>query len=221
MGPEGRTPLLRPLHRPAPPYAGRASAGEAPRPLLALLRRASRASGRPAGGCPSPGGGCVGLFRPAPPAFALVHALKYEGLVELAPWLGAHLAAAARRGLGGLGRAVLVPIPLHPRRLAERGFNQSLLLARVVGRRLGLEVGEEFLERRRDTRPQAQLPLEERAANVAEAFARRTPLPEGRRVLLVDDVVTTGATARAARAALGCEAPILAVVRARDAAPGT
>jgi ComF family protein len=154
---------------------------------------------------------CITRFEPAPALFELVHALKYEAFVELAPWLGLRLAAAARRGFG-LG-AVLVPVPLHPERERERGFNQSALLAECVARRLGCSVGVGLLERRRATAPQANLDRSGRAANVAGAFIRAAPLPPGAaRIVLVDDVVTTGETARAALAALGCETERLAVL---------
>jgi predicted amidophosphoribosyltransferase len=192
-------------------------------PRCALELRPSRAT-RPLAG--EPGLACTSAFEPTPAAFEIVHALKYEGAIELAPWLGAHLAAAARRGLGSdLRGAALVPVPLHVSRLRERGFNQSLLLAREVGLRLGVPVFEAVLERRRPTRPQAQLPPEERHANVAEAFARCSPLPAGSGLLiLVDDVATTGATLSAAARALGAPAVALALCHARDAgisrAPG-
>jgi predicted amidophosphoribosyltransferase len=148
---------------------------------------------------------CASAFAPDPAIFALVHAFKYEGLVELGPWLGAHLARAARRGLP-TRELVLVPVPLHAERLRARGFNQSLLLAAEVGRRLGAPVLDGQLVRRLDTPPLARLPHEEREARVRSAFARMGPLPRGDALLvLVDDVVTTGSTARAALAALGLQ----------------
>ena len=184
-------------------------------PRCAARLRLARET-RPLAG--EPGLACTSAFEPSPAAFELVHALKYEGAIELAPWLGAHLAAAARRKLGpSLRGAALVPVPLHVSRLRERGFNQSLLLAREVGLRLGMPVLEALLERRRPTRPQAKLPPEERHANVALAFARASPLPLGSGLLiLVDDVATTGATFSAAARALGAPAAALALCQARD-----
>jgi ComF family protein len=164
---------------------------------------------------------CVTAFEPAPALFELVHALKYEACSELAPWLGAFLAAALRSAVAPLAGGVLVPVPLHVERLLQRGYNQSELLAREVQRRTGLPIADALLVRCRATAPQAQLDRELRRINVEGAFARRGPAPQGAgRVVLVDDVVTSGATVRAALAALGCDAErivVLALCRARAA----
>lgn len=98
--------------------------------------------------------------------------------------------------------ALLVPVPLHPRRQAERGYNQSALLARAIGARLGLEIGESVLARSRDTPPQLALPAGQRRVNVNGAFRAIPTELGGRSVVLVDDVATTTSTLRAAAAAL-------------------
>jgi ComF family protein len=93
---------------------------------------------------------------------------------------------------------VLVPVPLHPRRLRERGFNQSALLAHEIARRAGKAACPDALVRRRDTVPQAGLSAAARRRNVREAFAvNHKASVAARTVTLVDDVVTTGATALA------------------------
>lgn len=94
----------------------------------------------------------------------------------------------------------LVPVPLHVRRLRQRGFNQSLEIARYWGRRRGLPVLPAALVRHRETAVQSALTSAEREPNVQGAFRAMMPLPA--HVALVDDVFTTGATCRAAREAL-------------------
>jgi ComF family protein len=108
--------------------------------------------------------------------------------------------AAARLGwaLGTIAppswrRAQLAPVPLHPSRLAERGFNQAALLAKMAGQRAQLSVNVDLLRRRRATGAQARLSPGERATNLRGAFETRAPVA-GSRVVLIDDVVTTGHT---------------------------
>ena len=129
------------------------------------------------------------LYRYDFPLDRLVHALKYGGRMPLAGWFGGLLAQA----LAGRHFDSIIPLPLHPSRLRERGFNQSGEIARVVGRRLGLAVDIGSCRRWRPNAPQAGLPLSERAANVRGAFECVTDL-SGQQVLLIDDVMTSGAT---------------------------
>lgn len=125
----------------------------------------------------------------------LVHSLKYHGRRELACALGSEMG----RMLAGLGMdrtAAVVPVPLHPRRARERGYNQSLLLARAAAAVCSFPVQNTLLRRLRETAPQARLSREQRDLNVRGAFAlskrRLADLPEA--VILVDDVFTTGST---------------------------
>ncbi|MDI1431010.1 ComF family protein [Polyangium sorediatum] len=98
---------------------------------------------------------------------------------------------------------LVVPVPLHPRKLAERGYNQAALLAHAAADELDVPLAARALLRLRDTTQQAALGRAERHTNVARAFVARSPRAvQGRRVLLVDDVATTGATLSACRDAL-------------------
>ena len=133
----------------------------------------------------------------APYAYAwpldhLVHALKYRGQLATARVLGTLLAQwLAARGLHD-EIDVIVPVPLHPARHAERGFNQSAELARQLGRGLRLPLAVSLAERRRATPPQVGLSVDARHSNLAGAFRARAVA--GLRVAIVDDVTTTGAT---------------------------
>lgn len=97
----------------------------------------------------------------------------------------------------------IVPIPLHPARLREREFNQAELLSRSISRRFNLSVLGKTLVRTRHTAMQAQLPDSRRRANIAGSFTVTDPAPlSGRNILLIDDVLTTGATASEAASTL-------------------
>lgn len=122
-----------------------------------------------------------------------IHDLKYRRIRSRAGVLADVLAEAlARRPLAV---DVLAPVPLAPGRLRQRSFNQSALVAQLVGERLGLTVAPEALIRTRETPPQVGRTAAERRTNIAGAFACRLPdAVKGRRVAVVDDVMTTGAT---------------------------
>jgi ComF family protein len=168
-------------------------------------------------------GGCATLVEEAPAghrppanaAAAYVHAgpladavrrYKYGPRAELAGPLGALLAASSRPLAGRVD--VVVPMPLHPRRLRARGFDQAALLARPVARLLAVPCATGALVRVRETPPQAGLDARDRAENVRGAFRVRTPgALQGLRVLLIYDVRTTGATLAAAGEVL-CEARV-------------
>jgi len=126
-----------------------------------------------------------------------VHALKYENKHAIAPLMGRLMARAAR----DLEADLVVPTTLHRSRRRERGYDQAGLLARVIARELKIDLDVAVLERVRRTKQQVALGPEERRRNVAGAFRVTRPL-HGETVLLVDDVLTTGATIEAAATAL-------------------
>lgn len=132
-----------------------------------------------------------------------VHQLKYADLRALARPLGDLMSEAwLRTHVHAPDINMIVPVPLHRLRERERGYNQAALLARELGSRLGLPVGEDLLVRSRATAPQVGLDSEQREANVAGAFQCVAPELANMKVLLIDDVITTGSTLGAACAAL-------------------
>ena len=124
-----------------------------------------------------------------------IHQFKYGGKDYLAKSLGPLLAAFAAEHLGGPGDPIVMPVPLHPKRLRERGFNQSLLLARHVAKQLDTALDFLSLRRIRYTQPQTGLKKDQRRKNVRKAFGFTDSSGiKGRTVILVDDVATTGNT---------------------------
>ena len=152
-----------------------------------------------------------GLIRQA------VHSLKYENLKAVARPLAGILADYVWENPMPAG--LLVAVPLHSRRLRERGYNQSGLVAAELGRLLDLPVAEGVVVRHRHTPAQAEADsAERRRHNVARAFAARGEGLQGKGVLLVDDVCTTGATLESCAAALkaGGAASVWALTIARE-----
>lgn len=138
-----------------------------------------------------------------------VLALKFRGQRRVARPLGELLASDARRA--GWRPDVVVPVPLHRDRRRARGYNQAELLARACARRLGVPCATALMVRARATRPQVGLAAVDRRANVAGAFGLARPWDVAgladKRILLVDDVLTTGSTLDAAAEALRAVAP--------------
>ena len=141
-------------------------------------------------------------------ALALVGKLKYGDRPELARFCGRLMAQAGHELLAN--DAVLVPVPLHPTRQFARRYNQSTELARALSGLTGLEVDTSLIRRRKATRQQVGLSGDARRRNVAGAFE---PSPDaasrlkGRRAILIDDVITTGATVAAVTRALKSGGP--------------
>ena len=133
----------------------------------------------------------------------LVHALKYRDRPELARWMGLWMRRAGSELVSEAD--IIVPVPLHRGRLWRRRFNQAAALAQAIAFEAGRPLDATVLARIRSTGQQVGLSATDRALNVRGAFRvrqDRRPAIEGRRVLLVDDVYTTGATIKAATRAL-------------------
>jgi ComF family protein len=132
----------------------------------------------------------------------LVHALKYRGKLQLAKPLGRLLFGTFGRFWEPDAIDAVLPVPLHARRLRQRGFNQALLLVmewpRLGGGGFTVDLAQRWLVRRRATKPQIGLDRDQRRVNLEGAFAVGDAFPlRGMRVLLVDDVLTSGATVEA------------------------
>jgi ComF family protein len=134
---------------------------------------------------------------PAEPASSVVHALKYGGWAVVADGLAERMSRVAWPEDVIEERAALVPVPLSSARKRERGYNQSALLAAGLAERWRIPVMEQAIVRSRETKTQTRLTPEERLGNVAGSFAPGSDVTQsitGRHVMLVDDVITTGAT---------------------------
>ena len=132
----------------------------------------------------------VALFRYAPPVDTLIHGLKFGQALHFAPLFAELLAA---RLTGRPLPDCILPVPLHPRRQRERGFNQAVEIARPLARQLGCRLDLGSCVRRRATPPQTGLSAAARRRNLRGAFALARPAA-GRSVAILDDVMTTGGT---------------------------
>ncbi len=144
-------------------------------------------------------GGAFSAFRYEFPVDSMIRSLKFDGRLVFGRLLGQLLALELRRRLFARGAArpqLIVPVPLHPARLRERGFNQAAEIARYAGALLATEVREDLVARNKDTPPQVDLDAAARRRNLRNAFTVDPGL-QHRHVAIVDDVLTTGATATA------------------------
>ena len=129
-----------------------------------------------------------------------IHSLKYDHNQALGEFFADDLAALVRRE--GWALDLVVPVPLNPIRLEERGYNQSALLARPVAFALAVPFTTFALKRIRNTQSQVELSAQQRKINVQGAFEAEPEIVRGKRILLVDDVTTTGSTLRECSLAL-------------------
>lgn len=185
--------------------------------IFGAMRARCRVCANPLPGAGGAGDAVCGRCLSHPPAFdatvagadyampqdQLVLQLKFGGHLALAALFGRVLAEAALGQPGFIRPAVLCPVPLGPQRLAARGYNQALEIARALGRRLDVTVQPRLAERARDTLAQSLVQPSERRANIAHAFAvPDRALVEGRHIGIVDDVMTSGQTLDELAAAL-------------------
>lgn len=173
---------------------------------------------------------CGICLRSPPPFVAAIVALRYEapvdGLVTRFKFhanlaAGALLAQLILASVNAVEADVLVPVPLHRGRLGRRGYNQALELAKPLAASWRLPLAAAALSRVRDTAPQSELTAAQRRRNLRGAFVADASTVRGRRVLLVDDVITTGSTVReAARTLLAAgAAEVRVLAAARTASP--
>ena len=128
----------------------------------------------------------------------LIHELKYKGNGEAGVFLGQELGKSIKEAPLFQGLDFLIPVPLHPKREKQRGYNQSTMIAQGVSEVTGIPIGDVFLVRLVNTTTQTHKTKEERWENVKDIFEIRHPERlEGKYVLLIDDVLTTGATLEA------------------------
>ena len=133
----------------------------------------------------------------------LLHRLKYDSQKSIGKDLGQRFGEEIKDLDWARSIDEIIPVPLHPKKYAERGFNQSAVIAGGLGEALGKPVADGMLKRTRHTQSQTQKNREERITNVADAFAATRPDKlRGKHLLLLDDVLTTGATMEAAANAL-------------------
>jgi ComF family protein len=133
----------------------------------------------------------------------VIHRYKYHRALWLEPFLADLLARQARPALREGNWDLVAPVPLHPLKMRQREFNQAERLARCLARALGLPMNSQLVRRVKFTETQTRLTRPQRAANVGGAFAPRAGKQlQGQRVILVDDVMTTGATTSACARAL-------------------
>ncbi len=129
-----------------------------------------------------------------------VQALKYENVRQVANPLGEKLAQCLERQDWTID--ILVPVPLHTKRLAERGYNQAQLIAEVVSKMSGIRCEADALQRVRETQSQVTVSGAERLVNIQGAFVADSEIVNGHSVLIIDDVYTTGSTLSACGEAL-------------------
>ena len=125
----------------------------------------------------------------------IIHEMKYKNTFLIGKIAGELVGSELLRTVTDWNAGLIIPVPIHRLRRAERGYNQSLYIARGIGKATGIPVKPGIIKRGRYTSTQTKLNLSERKINVQDAFVLKQPeVVNGKRIILVDDVITTGAT---------------------------
>ncbi|MBN1351329.1 ComF family protein [candidate division KSB1 bacterium] len=133
----------------------------------------------------------------------IIHLFKYEGMVSLSDNMAKIIAGAFQYDLDFQVADLIIPVPLNLSRKRERGYNQSELLGKTVSRLSGVKMEHKAMRRVRDTKTQTKLNHQQRLKNVSNAFKIKSPqIIAGKSIILLDDVITTGATMNACAKAL-------------------
>ena len=141
---------------------------------------------------------CFGILNYTETESESMSAIKYRNRKEYIDFYASEAVRLRGREIRAIAPDCLIPVPVHPSRLRKRGFNQAGVLAEKIGEILGIPVEEDFLLRLKKTTPQKSLDPGERLRNLMRAFGTAGDAPDWmRRVLLVDDIYTTGSTAEA------------------------
>lgn len=139
------------------------------------------------------------IFKVDTPIQKLLHKLKYKNKFRIGNFFGEELVGRFRNEIEKFSPDFIIPIPLHKLKKAMRGYNQSRYIAIGIGRQLGIKVNEKVLIRKKFTQTQTHLNAEERKLNIENAFViRKASKIKGKKIIIIDDVITTGATTREA-----------------------
>ncbi len=137
------------------------------------------------------------LFEKDKPIQGLIHELKYRQKFLIGKYIGKNLGRSIKRKSENWQLDLIMPVPLHHLKLAERGFNQSLYIAKGLESELKIKVENRAIKRKRYTQSQTTMDFEEREKNIKDAFSLKSiEKIRNKNILLIDDVITTGATIR-------------------------
>lgn len=149
----------------------------------------------------------------------IIHSFKYQGMRSLSEYLGSVMAQAVVQDEQYRIADLIIPVPLYSARKRERGYNQSFLLGKKVSELTGIRLEPKLLRRVKDTKTQTKLNIHQRTVNVSQAFRVKNPeIISGKSIILIDDVITTGATLNACAQELKAEGAkkvlVLAIAKA-------